>query len=104
MNQSIAKRLEQLEAGQVSTGPDYNLLRVHRNAESIDPTIPGNHERPGTDEFTVNQAGESRVISKEEFDRLIPGARFVFTRLVLAAHPNAEPLDDDHISHGGHHA
>lgn len=101
----MMKRIEKLEAQNIHTnGLDYNLTRVHRNAEWLDPTIPGDHERPGTDEFTVNQAGQSRVIQREEFDRLTPGARFVFTRLVLAGHPDAEPFDDEPITRGGIHA
>jgi hypothetical protein len=94
MRQTIEKRIENLEAQKPVDGPEFTLIRVHHNAEWLDPTTTKDHERPGTDEYSVNRAGVSRVIQKAEFDRLTPGARFVVTRLVLAPRPNAEPLDD----------
>ncbi len=94
MRQTIEKRIENLEAQKPVDGPEFTLIRVHHNAEWIDPTIPGDHERPGTDEYSVNRAGESRVIEKAEFDHLTPGARFVVTRIVLAPDPDAEPLEE----------
>jgi hypothetical protein len=94
MRQTIEKRIENLEAQKPVSGEVYTLTRVHRNAEWFDPTTTKEHERLGTDEFSVTQDGNTRAIGKAEFDQLKPGAQFVVVRLVLAARPDAEPLDN----------
>jgi hypothetical protein len=45
-------------------------------------------------EFEVSQNKESRVISEAEFESLKPRARYVVNRHIVAAHPDALPLDD----------